>query len=508
MVASYYGKTAIETMKSKKLEVKRECLPPKAPRDKPNIYDVTGDSLSLSWQPADLPANAVITPIYYVIERRCPPSKNWIEVASDLKECSYTMKDYRCDKDYMFRIRAGNDYGISDPSLSNTLFARPVDTSASLKKSDDKYKTKAKPRTVWDKPDICDLQEQSLVLKWKASSLPDYALQTPIWYIVEQRTPPNLEWLRLATDVKETEYQVTKLDRKKDYYFRIRPANEFGMAEPSMPAQLRKLEEVIQPDIDDSSRRRRSYSRESSVTNRGVPAHLRIPAEFLGHPDEKQYGVESRVAKIVTSLRGYPEPKITWFFMGREIPMVGGKHSSTLAPSGELTLEIRDFQWSDVGRYKVTIENEFGSGSQEVEMDMADPPTFLEPLKDQIFHLRQHGKLECHVHGIPYPKVTLKHDWRVIADSHRIKIIREDHDHWTLNIANAINMDEGMYECIAENVAGKVYCTATVKVTEKPGLYREIRFHNAHVEDFFHVIDEIGRGSYGVVRRGEIQSDH
>jgi hypothetical protein len=117
----------------------------------------------------------------------------------------------------------------------------------------------------------------------------------------------------------------------------------------------------------------------------------------------------------------------------------------------------------------------------------------LEPLKDQVFHLHKNGKLECRVHGIPYPTIQLKHDWRVIADSHRLKIVREDFDHWTLNINNAIHMDEGLYECVAENVAGKVYCSANVKITEKPGLYRDVKFNNVPIEDYFHVIDEIAR---------------
>ena len=73
--------------------------------------------------------------------------------------------------------------------------------------------------------------------------------------------------------------------------------------------------------------------------------------------------------------------------------------------------------------------------------------------------------MECRVHGIPYPTVTFKKDWRVIADSQRIKIVREEYDHWTLNIRNAIHPDEGLYECVAENVAGRVYCSANVKVT-------------------------------------------
>lgn len=88
-------------------------------------------------------------------------------------------------------------------------------------------------------------------------------------------------------------------------------------------------------------------------------------------------------------------------------------------------------------------------------------------MKDQIFTLRHNGKLECRIHGIPYPTVQFKKDWRVLADSHRVKLQREEFDHWTINVGSAIRMDEGLYECIAENVAGKVYCTATVKITGK-----------------------------------------
>lgn len=70
------------------------------------------------------------------------------------------------------------------------------------------YKSKVKPRTIWDKPDIEDITAESFTLKWKASSMPQYAIQTPIWYIVEQRMPPSLEWVKIATDLKETKFQV------------------------------------------------------------------------------------------------------------------------------------------------------------------------------------------------------------------------------------------------------------------------------------------------------------
>ena len=47
-----------------------------------------------------------------------------------------------------------------------------------------------------------------------------YAVQTKITYIVEYREPPGHDWMRLASDVEETQYKVTKFTRKKDYYYR------------------------------------------------------------------------------------------------------------------------------------------------------------------------------------------------------------------------------------------------------------------------------------------------
>ena len=74
--------------------------------------------------PGELPDYAVQTDIYYIVERRCPPSKNWLEIGNDIKETSFIMKGYRPEKDYMFRVRAANVYGIGDPSMSATLFAK------------------------------------------------------------------------------------------------------------------------------------------------------------------------------------------------------------------------------------------------------------------------------------------------------------------------------------------------------------------------------------------------
>ncbi len=101
-----------------------------------------------------------------------------------------------------------------------------------------------------------------------------------------------------------------------------------------------------------------------------------IIPEFLGKLDETQYGVENLLSKIYCTLRAYPAPIITWFFRGQKLEM-GDKYSCTLASSGELALEIANFQWSDCGEYKIHIENDYGSATQIFTMEMAGRCTIL-----------------------------------------------------------------------------------------------------------------------------------
>ena len=46
-------------------------------------------------------------------------------MSTDIKGVSYRMTGYKPEKDYMFRVRAVNKYGISDPSMTSTLFSAP-----------------------------------------------------------------------------------------------------------------------------------------------------------------------------------------------------------------------------------------------------------------------------------------------------------------------------------------------------------------------------------------------
>ncbi|XP_051962869.1 roundabout homolog 2 isoform X4 [Xyrauchen texanus] len=84
------------------------------PPSKPQVTDVTKNSVSLSWQPG-LPGVSTISS--YVIEAFSQSvSNSWQTVADHVKTTQYTIKGLRPNTIYLFMVRAVNVQGLSDPS--------------------------------------------------------------------------------------------------------------------------------------------------------------------------------------------------------------------------------------------------------------------------------------------------------------------------------------------------------------------------------------------------------
>ncbi|XP_056612330.1 roundabout homolog 2 isoform X1 [Triplophysa dalaica] len=84
------------------------------PPSKPQVTDVTKNSVSLSWQPGLSGASPVSS---YVIEAFSQSvSNSWQTVADHVKTTQYTIKGLRPNTIYLFMVRALNTQGLSDPS--------------------------------------------------------------------------------------------------------------------------------------------------------------------------------------------------------------------------------------------------------------------------------------------------------------------------------------------------------------------------------------------------------
>ncbi|XP_062329471.1 roundabout homolog 2 [Osmerus eperlanus] len=84
------------------------------PPSKPQVTDVTKNSVSLSWQPGLAGASPISS---FVIEAFSQlVSNSWQTVADHVKTTQFTVKGLRPNTIYLFMIRAVNTQGLSDPS--------------------------------------------------------------------------------------------------------------------------------------------------------------------------------------------------------------------------------------------------------------------------------------------------------------------------------------------------------------------------------------------------------
>ncbi|XP_026808599.1 uncharacterized protein LOC113550868 isoform X2 [Rhopalosiphum maidis] len=119
-------------------------------------------------------------------------------------------------------------------------------------------------------------------------------------------------------------------------------------------------------------------------------------------------------------------------------------------------------------QFRVAARNRFG-WSQSVAakgyVDVFEPkclPEFRQPLSGQTRVLLHHSAtLQCHVRGVPEPRVTWFKDGEPLLASDRHAVRRTDTGKCTLTIEDAVEEDAGRYSCEAVNDQGRV-CTLTV----------------------------------------------
>lgn len=75
------------------------------------------DRLTLSWMPARVPSYVKSQKLTYIVEVREPPSTLWRSLTDNLRDTEYDVTDLNPEQDYLFRVRAKNEYGLSEPTM-------------------------------------------------------------------------------------------------------------------------------------------------------------------------------------------------------------------------------------------------------------------------------------------------------------------------------------------------------------------------------------------------------
>ncbi|XP_060743892.1 roundabout homolog 2 isoform X3 [Tachysurus vachellii] len=215
----------------------RENVELPGPPSKPQVTDVTKNSVSLSWQPG-LAGGSPITS--YVIEAFSQSvSNSWQTVADHVKTTQFTVKSLRPNTIYLFMVRAVNTQGLSDPSpMSEPV--RTQDISPPAKGIDHRHVQKELGEVIIRLHNPVVLSPTTIQVTWTVDRQSQFIQGYRVLYRQVSGLSSPGPWL--TQDVKVSSERTIMLSSLKKgivYEVKVRPYfNEFqGMDSESKTAR-------------------------------------------------------------------------------------------------------------------------------------------------------------------------------------------------------------------------------------------------------------------------------
>ncbi|KAK9307270.1 hypothetical protein QLX08_002302 [Tetragonisca angustula] len=376
----------------------------------------------------------------------------------------------------------------------------------------DKYRKSGVPLPLADRPIISRMMDRHLTLSWKPS-IP-IGPRIPVTYQVEMCELPDGDWFTARTGIRSCVCDIRNLEPFRDYKFRIRVENKYGISDPSPFAQTyrAKLEPeppkffpYLPPGIDFRPETSPYFPKDFDIERPPHDNYAQAP-RFLRQEHDTQYGVKNHNCNLFWFVYGYPKPKMTYYFNDQLIES-GGRYDQSYTRNGQATLFINRMLERDEGMYEAVATNEHGEARQRVRLRIAEYPTFIQRPEETIVMIRRVGQLTAKITGVPYPEIKWYKDWKPLTTSSRIRIEFVEPDTTLLVISDTIAKDEGLYSVSARNVAGCISCSVMLHVEENEQEYgyrtyrrkSDIRpRHDKLLDDLYDLGDELGRGTQGV----------
>ena len=184
------------------------------------VSDVTAHTCHLDWKP---PKDDGGDPIkYYTVERMDTEKGIWVPCGETVgKNPEFDVEGLNEGSTYMFRVKAVNSEGESEPLETDTmtLAKNPFDPPGP-------------PIDV----KIDDYDKKWVKLSWQK---PRFDGGTKIThYVIEKKEDISTRFMKHCdTDTDDLAFKVTDLTENSKYKFRVRAANKAGVGEPSEPTE-------------------------------------------------------------------------------------------------------------------------------------------------------------------------------------------------------------------------------------------------------------------------------
>ncbi|KAH7982907.1 hypothetical protein HPB52_008091 [Rhipicephalus sanguineus] len=184
-------------------------------------------------------------------------------------------------------------------------------------------------------------------------------------------------------------------------------------------------------------------------------------------------------------------PLFRWFKDGQEFEASERFQVTFDDIEDTLSLVFQHVTPDDAGLYTCVASTSSGKISCSAELTVQgavikkapEAPTITASLSDVEVNEGASAMLELKVKGYPRPKVTWKHEGKVIEAGGRYRFLFEDEESMTLVIKNTKKSDAGTYSVVAENESGTANTDCRLTVNSTPTFKKELKDVSVMTDD-------------------------
>ncbi|XP_041844433.1 myomesin-3 [Melanotaenia boesemani] len=211
------------------------------------VSDVNKDYVFLTWQP---PSADGASPVEgYYVEKCDLGQSEWVRCNEHIqKMCHFPVFGLKEGTLYQFRVCAMNRGGVGRPSKATqpVLTADPlehtrtmvvkVDRGRTITITKDELEGQVKAPFPPTNVHACEVSDTYVVLSWTE---PEPRGREPLTFYVERSLAGSSSWGLASLDmlVNSTRFPVFDLFKDKQYCFRVRSINKYGVSDPSEPSE-------------------------------------------------------------------------------------------------------------------------------------------------------------------------------------------------------------------------------------------------------------------------------
>ncbi|XP_069798458.1 hemicentin-1 [Narcine bancroftii] len=171
--------------------------------------------------------------------------------------------------------------------------------------------------------------------------------------------------------------------------------------------------------------------------------------------------VEGEDITLPCEVQSFPPPIIHWAKNMQLISPFSPRHTQLSTGS----MKIFETRLSDTGTYVCVATNIAGNVTQHIRLNVHVPPRIQSGPRIMKVQAGHRVDISCNARGVPTPTITwYKGERNILFNDKQYNVDAEG----TLTIKRVLVKDDGVYTCVAKNVAGQHEVNTTLQVHEPP----------------------------------------